>query len=101
MGAEPFSIGLWVGPMTPTSYEGAVVAIKKARDEHFSCPRDCEHSKQLASQGIVRLGRREDAANVLPITECPWCFTPLCVSVLELRRGTADGDTLSESGLRV
>ena len=70
--------------MTPTSYEGAVVAIKKARDEHLSCPRDCEHSKQLASQGIVRLGRREDAANVLPITECPWCFTPLCVSVLEL-----------------
>lgn len=84
LGYEPFSIGLWVGPMTPISYEAAVAAIKKARDEHFSCPRSCEHSRQLASQGLLKLGRRDDEANILPITECPWCFVPLCISVLEL-----------------
>ncbi len=83
-GLEPFSIGLWVGPMTPTTYEAAVRAIKQARDEHFSCTRDCQLSKAVAARGIVKLGRREDSANILPITDCPWCFTALCVSVLEL-----------------
>jgi len=84
LGAQPFSIGLWIGPMTPQSYETAVIAIKQARLEHFSCARKCQLSQDVASAGILKLGRRDESVNVLPSTECPWCFTLLCVGCLDL-----------------
>ncbi len=84
LGSEPYSIGLWVGPMTPQTYSGAVEAIKQARLEHFTCPRRCRLSKESTDAKLLKLGRRDDRASVLPITECPWCFTLLCTSCLEL-----------------
>jgi hypothetical protein len=84
LGGEPFSIGLWVGPMTPQNFKGAVKAVGNASKEHFECPRGCELSRDVAKATIPTLGKRDEEANVLPITECPWCFSMLCVECLEL-----------------
>ncbi len=78
LGDMPFSIGLWVGPMTPNSFDVAVEAVKKARAEHVTCVRRCE----LSSKPLVfapKPLRVRETANVLPITDCPWCFTAICI----------------------
>lgn len=84
VGSVPFSIGLWVGPMTPQTYDTAKEALSAGQSEHFTCSRDCDinrairHNRDHAQQKKIR--KRGEVANVLPVTECPWCFTKLCIA---------------------
>ena len=82
LGELPFSIGLWVGPMTPNKFDDAVAAVKRLRHEHDSCPRACSLSKASHETASKAITSRE-SSNVLPITECPWCFEPLCISCVD------------------
>ena len=82
LGNHPFSIGLWVGPMTPNSFADAISAIGVLRRQHETCPRDCTLSKAPREIITKALNGRE-TSNVLPITECPWCFELLCISCVD------------------
>lgn len=87
LGHQPFSIGLWVGPMTPNNYSAAVEALKAARNEHRQCVRNCDLSRTQREFFSKPLRGREPA-NILPITECPWCNTPLCIECVDLDENT-------------
>lgn len=78
-GEVPFSIGLWVGPMTPNNFEIALAELDDARRAHNHCELACPLS------GAPKDGppRREGAdRGFMVITECPWCGTALCVDAV-------------------
>ena len=82
LGDRPFSIGLWVGPMTPNSYSDAVAAVDRLRREHDNCARSCALSK-MPHETVKKAINGRESSNVLPITECPWCFEALCISCVD------------------
>jgi hypothetical protein len=78
LGLAAFSIGLWVGPMTPSTYENALESLSEARRVHDRCVRDCDLSHQ--EKEISKRQSSEDSdANFMVLTECPWCATSLCI----------------------
>jgi hypothetical protein len=79
--AEPFSIGLWVGPLTPGYIDDSVQQLHSEWRSHRECWRDCEVSLRPLVDGASSQSAFQ--ATLLPLTECPWCGVRLCVGDLE------------------
>ena len=97
LGYAPFTIGLWVGPMTPTRYEDACDRLKDARRAHQRCDRDCELSR--AEKEVVSRAATEDSdANFMVLTQCPWCASLLCVECVNSRKSPDRHDIVCGNG---
>lgn len=77
LGHVPFSIGLWVGPMTPSTYQTALENLADARRAHGKCDLGCDLSKSPKDAPPLR---EDSDKNFMVLTECPWCGSKLCVS---------------------
>jgi hypothetical protein len=80
--ALPFSIGLWVGPLTPGYIDDAIQQLRNARQAHTECWRSCEVSLLPSREAVFAASPAR--GTLLPLTECPWCGVRLCVGDLDI-----------------
>lgn len=80
--SEPFSVGLWVGPLTPGTLEDAAKQLQTEQASHRDCARNCATSQRARASTVARASVTH--ATLLPLTACPWCGATLCADDLSI-----------------